>query len=66
METSQTTVKKKYPDLTGLFAEKEKARIKRAKRPFAEKIATVTRLRDLTRTLKQLRPTIKKRKIVRP
>lgn len=54
MEKSQATVKSKYPDLTEMFKEKEKARIERARRPISEKIAVLARLRDLSHALKKI------------
>ena len=45
----------KYPDLTEFYKRKEAFRKLEAKRPIAEKMATVTKLRDLEMSLAPIR-----------
>ena len=46
---------KKYPDLTDFYRRKEELRKLQARRPAAEKMAIVERLRDLERSLSDVR-----------
>lgn len=46
---------KKYPDLTDFYRRKEARRKLEAKRPVAEKMATVDRLRKLESSLAEIR-----------
>jgi len=52
MAKTPTAVEKKYPDLTQLFAAKEKARRARAKKSPTEKFETVRKLNTVTAILK--------------
>lgn len=52
---SQEKIRKPYPDNSKLYLRKEANRKKEAKRPVAEKMAAVERLRDFERKLAHLR-----------
>ena len=53
---------KKYPDATEFYRRKEIGRKAEAERPVAEKMATVTKLRDLEKSLAPIRAANKARR----
>jgi hypothetical protein len=54
--------KKEYPDLTEFYRRKEARRKAEAQRPVSEKIATVERLRQLEKSLADIRKENKARR----
>lgn len=52
MAKSNAALKKTYPDLSNLFAAKERSRAERAKEPPEKKFAAVAKLRKINRILK--------------
>ena len=55
MAKSNEPVVKKYPDLSGIFAAREKLRRQRADLPPAEKLRILGELQELDRILKSAR-----------
>ena len=53
---------KKYPDTTEFYRRKEAGRKAAAKRPLAEKMATVAKLRDAEKSLAPIRAANKARR----
>ncbi|PYS99595.1 MAG: hypothetical protein DMF63_10950 [Acidobacteria bacterium] len=52
MAKTDSVLKKKYPDLTDFFAQKEKARSERASRSPKEKFELVQKQREIQRILR--------------
>lgn len=56
---------KKYPDATEFYRRKEAGRKAKAKRPAAEKMATVAKLRDAEKSLAPIRAANKARRALK-